>query len=156
MEHNSSNNEVNSAEEDEYFSLNKDSESSITSECADKQYAFSAKKAQKSSNSTSIRQSRKSNVTKKVSTEIDGFNAFMLALAKDRLADSKKGVSHTECAVELAEQFRRLSDALGFTVKAAYNCEEFVQFLDKSERVELKKYKRDMATADDDSLSESE
>ena len=135
MEHNSSDNEDNSAEEDEYFSLNKDSESSITSECADKQYAFSAKKAQKSSNSTSIRQNRKSNVTKKVS-EIDGFNAFMLALAKDRLADSKKGVSHTACAVELAEQFRRMSDALGSTVKAAYNCAEFVQFLDKSERVE--------------------
>ena len=34
-------------------------------------------------------------VKKKVSREIDGFNAFMLALAKDRLADSKKGVSHT-------------------------------------------------------------
>jgi hypothetical protein len=91
-----------------------------------------------------------------VSSEIDGFNAFMLALAKDRLADSKKGASHTACAVELAEQFHRMSDALGSTVKAAYNCEDLVQFLDKSERVELKKYKRDMATADDDSLSDSE
>ena len=47
MEHNSSENEDNSAEEDEYFSLNKDSESSITSDCADNQYAVLAKKAQK-------------------------------------------------------------------------------------------------------------
>jgi hypothetical protein len=47
MEHNSSDNEDNSAEEDEYFSLNKDSESSITSDCADNQYAVSAKKHKK-------------------------------------------------------------------------------------------------------------
>ena len=47
MKHNSSDNEDNLAEEDEYFSLNKDSESSITSDCADNQNAFLAKKAQK-------------------------------------------------------------------------------------------------------------
>ena len=65
MEHNSSDNEDNSAEEDEYFSLNKDSESSITSDCADNQYAVSAKKAQKRSNLKSIRQNRESNVKKR-------------------------------------------------------------------------------------------
>jgi hypothetical protein len=147
MEYNSSNEDDSSEGEEAYFSANRDTESSVASDCA------SARKAQKRSNLKSIRQNTKSSAKKKVTTETDGFNAFMLALAKDRLADRKKGFSQTACAVELAEQFRRMSDALGSKVKAAYNCAEFVQFLDKSERVELKKYKRDMATADDDDSS---
>ena len=53
----------------------------------------------------------------------------MLTLAKDRLEDRKKTSSKTATTVLLAEQFRRMSDALGSTVKAAYNCEDFVRFL---------------------------
>ena len=88
--------------------------------------------------------------------ETDGFNAFMLALAKDRFADSKKAISKTANAVQLAEQFYRTSDAWGSSIKAAYNFEDLVQFLDKKERIELRKYKRDMASADDDSSCASE
>ena len=56
-----------------------------------------------------------------MSTETDGFNAFMLTLAKDRLEDRKNTSSKTATTVVLAEQFRRMSDALGSTVKAAHN-----------------------------------
>lgn len=91
-----------------------------------------------------------------MSTETNGFNAFMLASAKDILAESKKMVSKTANAVELAEQFCQMSDALVSSVKAAYNCNDFVQFGDKSERGELRRYKRGMSIADDESTCDSE
>ncbi len=89
-----------------------------------------------------------------MSTETDGFNAFMLTLAKDRLEDKKKTSSKAAMIVLLAEQFRRMSDALGSTVKAAYNCEDFVRFLDKKEMNELKKYKKEIDRVHDTSSLE--
>ncbi len=80
----------------------------------------------------------------------------MLTLAKDRLEDRKKTLSKTATTVLLAEQFRRMSDTPGSTVKAAYNCEDFVRFLDKKEMKELKKYKKDMDRVHDMSSSESD
>jgi hypothetical protein len=50
-----------------------------------------------------------------------------------------------------------MSDALGSSVKATYNCNDFVQFLDKSKRRrELRRYKSDMSTADDESSCDYE
>jgi hypothetical protein len=69
---------------------------------------------------------------------------------KTNLVKAKKMVSKTANAVELAEQFCQMSDALMSSVKEAYNCNDFVQFLDKSERGELRRYKRDMSIDDDD------
>lgn len=113
-------------------------------------------KTKKRSESSSTKKKGKTKAAKKVSTETDGFNAFMLTLAKDRLEDRKNTSSKTATTVVLAEQFRRMSDALGSTVKAAHNCEDFIRFLDKKEMKELKKYKQEMARVDDTSSSESE
>jgi len=49
-----------------------------------------------------------------------------------------------------------MSDALGSSVKVAYNCEDFVRFLDKSERKELRKYKKEMESVNNMSRSDSE
>ncbi len=83
-------------------------------------------KAKKRSEPASTKKKGKTKAAKKVSTEIDGFNAFMLTLAKDRLEERKNSCSKTATTVVLAEHFRRMSDALGSSVKAAYNCEDFV------------------------------
>ena len=80
----------------------------------------------------------------------------MQTLAKDRLEDRKKTLSKTATTVLLEEQLRRMSDALGSTVKAAYNCEDFVRFLDKKEMNELKKYKKEMDRVHDTSSLESD
>jgi hypothetical protein len=72
------------------------------------------------------------------------------------LEERKNSCSKTATTVVLAEHFRRMSDALGSSVKAAYNCEDFVRFLDKKERKELKRYKKEMATENDSSSSESD
>lgn len=49
-----------------------------------------------------------------------------------------------------------MSDALGSSVKAAYNCEDFVRFLDKKEMKELKKYKKEMDRVHDTSSLDSD
>ncbi len=49
-----------------------------------------------------------------------------------------------------------MSDTSGSTVKAAYNCEDFVRFFDKKEMNELKKYKKEMDRVHDTSSSESD
>jgi hypothetical protein len=60
----------------------------------------------------------------------------------------------TPNAVQIVEKFRRMNDALGSSVKVAYNSEDLFQFLDKT--IELRKYKWDMANADNDSSYDSE
>jgi hypothetical protein len=77
-------------------------------------------------------------------------------LQKLGLRTEKKAVSKTANAVQLAEQFRMMSDALGSSVKAAYNCENFVWFLDKKERNEWRKYKKEMDSVNDVSYSDSD
>ncbi len=42
----------------------------------------------------------------------------------------------------MEENFKRMSDALGCKIKAAYNCDEFVQFLTKREKKDLAVYKK--------------
>ena len=81
----------------------------------------------------------------------------MLVLATDGLGENKITISTTANEVHLAEQFCRMSYVLGSNVKAAYNCDAFVQFCDKSERAgNLKKYRKEMATVDDKSSSDSD
>lgn len=45
-----------------------------------------------------------------------------------------------ELQVELANQFKSMSDALGSRIKAAYSVDKFHQFLDRDEKRELKSY----------------
>ena len=45
-----------------------------------------------------------------------------------------------ELQVELATQFKSMSDALGSRIKAAYSVDKFRQFLDRDEKRELKSY----------------
>ena len=45
--------------------------------------------------------------------------------------------------VILAEQFKRMSDALGSKIKAANACMDFEQFLDREEKRQLQQYKKE-------------
>ena len=128
----------------------------MTSYGVENQMLEATNKSKKRSTPSSAIKKSKAKVTKKVSTETDRFNAFMLTLAKDRIEDRKKAVLKTANTVLLAEQFRRMSNALGSSVKAAYSCEDFVRFLDKKERKELRKYRKEMASVNDVSSSDSD
>lgn len=57
----------------------------------------------------------------------------MLTLAKDRLTKSKATSSTILNVVALVENFWWSSNALGSKIKAAFNCNEFVKFLDKKQ-----------------------
>lgn len=89
-------------------------------------------------------QSKKSSSSKKAkngkANDGDTFEAVMIALAKDTLTRHRSKESEASKIVALAEDFKKLSDALGSKIKAAYACSEFVQFLDKNEKRELKRY----------------
>ena len=52
----------------------------------------------------------------------------------------KMDKTDVELQVELATQFKSMSDALGSRIKAAYSVTEFHQFLDRDEKRELKSY----------------
>lgn len=99
---------------------------------------------------------KRSNNRKVIMADTDGFNIVMIALAKDRLTKNKSGNLKTANAVQLAEQFHCMGDALGSAVKATYNCSDFIQFLDKSERRVLKRYKKEMGTSGNESTSDSD
>ena len=77
---------------------------------------------------------------------MSGPDNALAALAKDtlrrnRLNDIGKNNVVNDIVI-LAEQFKRMSDALGSKIKAAYACKDFEQFLDREEKSQLKQYKR--------------
>jgi hypothetical protein len=53
--------------------------------------------------------------------------------------------------LKTTEQFKKMSDALGSKIKAAYQCKEFVVLLDEKERKELKKYAKEQEEESSDS-----
>ena len=85
-----------------------------------------------------------------------GLDNALAALAKDtlcrnRLNDIGKNNVVNDIVI-LAEQFKRMSDALGSKIKAANACKDFEQFLDREEKRQLQQYKR----ANEKNLSSSD
>ena len=78
----------------------------------------------------------------------DDFESAMMSFVKDASARNKAQVTVASKTVALAEDFKRMTDALGSKIKAAYSCNVFVQFLDKDERKQLKYYIADQESSD--------
>ena len=78
----------------------------------------------------------------------DDFETAMMSFVKDASARNKVQVTVASKTVALAEDFKRMTDALGSKIKAAYSCNAFVQFLDKDERKQLKYYIADQESSD--------
>ena len=100
--------------------------------------AAAASTGQKTSKST-----RKSKKSKTNHPQTNSLEYLLTSIARGELEKQKKQSKDNSIAqkVELAEQFKRMSDALGGSkIKAAYHCKEFVVLLDKNEKAELKKY----------------
>ena len=88
-----------------------------------------------------------------------GLDHAHAALAKDTLRRNRSNDIGKNNVVNniviLAEQFKRMSDALGSKIKAANACKEFEQFLDREEKRQLQQYKRanekDLSSSDSSS-----
>lgn len=96
---------------------------------------------------------RKSKKSKTNHHQTDSLDYLLTSIARGELEKQKKQSKDNSIAqkVELAEQFKRMSDALGGSkIKAAYHCKEFAVLLDKKEKDELKKY-ADEQESDSDS-----
>ena len=63
----------------------------------------------------------------------------------------KQKANNVAQKVELAEQMKRMSDALGSKIKAAYLCKEFEVLLDKKEKEELEEYAAEQEQEQSDS-----
>ena len=97
-----------------------------------------------------------SNKKRKQGNDVSGLDNALTALAKDtlrrnRLNDIGKNNVVNDIVI-LAEQFKRMSDALGSKIKAANACKDFEQFLDREEKRQLQQYKR----ANEKNLSSSD
>ena len=77
----------------------------------------------------------------KTSHHSDPLEVAMTALVNETLRRNRTQDNPTNKMVVLAENFKRMSDALGCKLKAAYNCDEFMQFLTKREKKDLASYK---------------
>lgn len=93
--------------------------------------------------------SKSSKKKAKVTEGSDSFEAAMTELIKDTLIRNRSQNTTTARAVALAEEFKRMSDALGSRIKAAYACKSFVQFLDKEEKRALKDYVAEQESSDE-------
>ena len=85
---------------------------------------------------------------KKAKVADDEFEVVMTEFIKDTLHRNRVQNTTTAKAVALAEDFKRMSDALGSKIKAAYACKSFVQFLDKEEKRLLKEYVAEQESSD--------
>lgn len=97
-----------------------------------------------------------SNKKRKQGNDVSGLDNALTALAKDtlrrnRLNDIGKNNVVNDIVI-LAEQFKRMSDALGSKIKAANACKDFEQFLNREEKRQLQQYKR----ANEKNLSSSD
>ena len=87
-----------------------------------------------------------SNKKRKQGNDVSGLGNALSALAKDtlcrnRLNDIGKNNVVNDIVI-LAEQFKRMSDALGSKIKAGNACKDFEQFLNREEKRQLQQYKR--------------
>ena len=65
---------------------------------------------------------------------------MITSLCKSAMEKNNRQNTELVQKVGLAENYKKMSGALGSNIKAAYQCKEFVVCLDKKERKELTKY----------------
>jgi hypothetical protein len=110
--------------------------------------AASSRKKPAASNKSSKGKSKKAKMSQHAADSMD----YMIAsLCKTAMEKNKRQNTEVAQKVELSEQFKKMSDALGSKIRAAYQCEEFVVLLDKKERKELKKYTKEQEEESSDS-----
>jgi hypothetical protein len=99
-----------------------------------------AKSRKKKSTSSSGRKGKRG---KSEHTAQDTIDHMIASLCKDAVEKNKCQNTNVVQMVELTENFKRMSDALGSKIKAAYQCKEFYVLLDKKEKKQLKQYTRE-------------
>ena len=110
----------------------------------------SAVKSRGSSSSSSGKKPKKNkkNTKLKTRTHEEDFETAIVGYLKDASSRNRAQVTVASKTVALAEDFKRMTDALGSKIKAAHACDAFVQFLDKKERKQLKYYAAEQASSD--------
>ena len=82
---------------------------------------------------------------------------YMIAsLCKTAMEKNNRQNTELVQKVELAENFKKMSDAMGSKIKASYQCKEFVVLLDKKEKKELKIYTKEQEEDSSKDGSDSE
>lgn len=81
----------------------------------------------------------------------DNIDYMIASLCKSAMEKNNRQNTEVAQKVELSEQFKKMSDALGSKIKAAYQCKEFTVLLDKKERKDLKKYAKEQEEESSDS-----
>lgn len=81
--------------------------------------------------------------------EMDGLNALLMTIAKKKSAElaateNNKTGDNVGKMVSLMTNWKSAREAMGCPIKAAYSCPEFEQFLDRKERKQLRRYRRNM------------
>jgi hypothetical protein len=81
--------------------------------------------------------------------EMDGLNALLMTIAKKKSAElaateNNKTGDNVGKMVLLMTNWKSAREAMGCPIKAAYSCPEFEQFLDRKERKQLRRYRRNM------------
>jgi hypothetical protein len=74
----------------------------------------------------------------KSSVSTDNVHYMIASLCKTAMEKNNRQNTELVQKVELAENFKKMSEALGSKIKAAYQCKEFVVLLYKKEKKELK------------------
>lgn len=85
----------------------------------------------------------------RVPAEMDGLNALLMTIAKKKSAElaateNNKTGDNVGKMVSLMTNWKSAREAMGCPIKAAYSCPEFEQFLDRKERKQLRRYRRNM------------
>ena len=80
---------------------------------------------------------------------MDGLNALLMTIAKKKSAElaateNNKTGDNVGRMVSLMTNWKSAREAMGCPIKAAYSCPEFEQFLDRKERKQLRRYRRNM------------
>ncbi len=82
--------------------------------------------------------------------EMDGLNALLMTIAKRKSAElaaiteNNQTGDNVDKMVSLMTNWKSAREAMGCPIKAAYSCPEFEQFLDRKERKQLRRYRREM------------
>ena len=93
------------------------------------------------------KESAKRRKTYKGSSDIDGFNALMMTIAKRKNAEmqaTKNSNDKVDSIVHLMKSWKREQEAMGCPIKAAFACPAFEKILDQKEKKKLIKYRRVM------------
>jgi hypothetical protein len=112
------------------------------------------KRASKSKGSVGKGKSKTPRKNKTMVKENDGFSALLMSIARRKDAEMEAMSKHNNSSVKkidnmvhLMESWKTAREAMGCPIKAAYACSEFEQFLDRKEKKQLRKYRREMESA---------